>query len=176
MTERHQQALQQWGYHGAHLAERYQERLDHLAAEVTGLEENQRVRDEYLRQHPDALDRLAELDHAIDRASELERRNRLERAHGLSLHDRQSPSLGHSIQHERTADSASNARRFVFPPPTAALRTAAWRRRLGSERVRKASRHNRLAAPRRHSARTFRVQSLTKVKIPEPSLRAVWWW
>jgi hypothetical protein len=100
MTERHQHALQEWCHYGAPLAERYRERLDHLAAEVTRLEENQRARDEYVRQHPDALDRLAELDHAIDRAAELERRNRLERAHGLSVHDRQFPSLGHSIQHE----------------------------------------------------------------------------
>ena len=99
MTERHQHALQQWTYHGAPLAERYQERLDHLAREVAGVDDGQRARDEYLRQHPDVLDRLAELDQAIERAAELERRNRLKRAHGLSLHDRQFPSLGHSIPH-----------------------------------------------------------------------------
>ncbi len=96
-AERYRHALQDWSHHGAPLVERYQQRLDHLAGEIDRLEQAQHTRDQYLREHPDSLDRLRDLDQAIDGAEKLDRRHRLERAHALSVADKLTPSLDHSL-------------------------------------------------------------------------------
>lgn len=98
--DRYQHALQDWNQHGAPLAERYQQRLHHLAGEVERLDQAQHARDQYLRDHPDVLDRLRDLDLAIERAEKLDRRLRLEKAYALSLADRPTPSLDHGLAPE----------------------------------------------------------------------------
>ncbi len=99
-AEGYQHALQDWQHEGAPLAGRYQERLHQLSGEVDRLEQAQHARDQYLREHPDALDRLRDLDQAIDRAEKLDRQHRLERAQALRLAQSLTPALDHGLVQE----------------------------------------------------------------------------
>lgn len=90
--ERYQQALRDWGYWGAPVAERYKDRLTQQAEELGCLEDAQKARDEYLQQHPDALDRLDDLSRNIRDLKEIERQHRIERTRTLGVHHTLSPS------------------------------------------------------------------------------------
>lgn len=68
-----------WIEHGADIAGRFTERIDHLARQIDQLEQHQHERHAYLEQHPDLVQQIGDLGQAISRADELERHHRHER-------------------------------------------------------------------------------------------------
>jgi hypothetical protein len=79
-----------WIEHGAEIAGRFTERIDYQSCHIDQMEQRQQERHAYLEQHPDLVQHIGHLDHAISRADELERHHRHER-------ELQRLDLGHSL-------------------------------------------------------------------------------